>query len=106
MNAKINKDNAKFYVFENSTYKEVEGITLTTQTKLKLVNGYDKSQTYLKAMVEVDNEIRVGYIHLDDVAVSGVSLETILAVVILLVCSAVGGIVIYKVMKKRRDSEV
>lgn len=100
-NAKINKDNAKFFIRDEDKYIEVDGTTLNTETKVKLVDGYDKSKTYLKAMVEIGDRIEVGYLHINDIEVSKISVETILAIVIFAFCSISGGITIYKVTKKK-----
>ena len=104
-NAKIKNDNA--YVFEydqiTNSYNKVN-ISLNKNTKIKILDGYDKNKTYTYiSFYNEDDDIVSYYVKTTDISVDGINYSVIVAISTLITCAVIIYIVFrlkYKKIKK------
>lgn len=105
-NAKIKNDNA--YVFEydqiTNSYNKVN-ISLNKNTKIKILDGYDKNKTYTYiSFYNEDDDIVSYYVKTTDISVDGINYSVIVAISTLITCAVIISIVFGLKGKKRKKS--
>ena len=105
-NAKIKNDNA--YVFEydqiTNSYNKVN-ISLNKNTKIKILDGYDKNKTYTYiSFYNEDDDIVSYYVKTTDISVDGINYSVIVAISTLRTCAVIISIVFGLKGKKRKKS--
>ena len=105
-NAKIKNDNA--YVFEydqiTNSYNKVN-ISLNKNTKIKILDGYDKNKTYTYiSFYNEDDDIVSYYVKTTDISVDGINYSVIVAISTLITCAVIIYIVFGLKGKKRKKS--
>ncbi len=105
-NAKIKNDNA--YVFEydqiTNSYNKIN-ISLNKNTKIKILDGYDKNKTYTYiSFYNEDDDIVSYYVKTTDISVDGINYSVIVAISTLITCAVIISIVFGLKGKKRKKS--
>ena len=105
-NAKIKNDNA--YVFEydqiTNSYNKIN-ISLNKNTKIKILDGYDKNKTYTYiSFYNEDDDIVSYYVKTTDISVDGINYSVIVAISTLITCAVIISIVFGLKRKKRKKS--
>ena len=102
-NAKIKNDDAVLYDLQNETYTP-NGKTLKKDTKVRILDGYDKNKEFTYISYQTDNgDIFYSYIKTIDLYVEGINYSVIVAVSTLVACISVLLIVFgFKGKKKKK----
>lgn len=104
-NAKTNKQ-CYIYSYDSDNQYQKTDIVLQEGQKVRLINGYNKNEDYLKIQYEgQDGDLDYGFIKTSDIAVSGISTTTISTIIIIVTTISLALIIfgIGKNKKKKKD---
>lgn len=105
-NAKIKNDNAYVFAYDQITnsYNKIN-ISLNKNTKIKILDGYDKNKTYTYiSFYNEDDDIVSYYVKTTDISVDGINYSVIVAISTLITCAVIISIVFGLKGKKRKKS--
>lgn len=106
-NAKLNAD-SEIYNFIDGEYQQLkingQEITLSKDTKIKLLEKYDKNKTYSQISFYYENEIRTGYVLTKNIQVSGFNYYFLIAIFLIVIIASTVIPIVVKNWKKNKKS--
>lgn len=106
-NAKLDAD-SEIYNFVDGEYQKLkingQEITLSKDTKIKLLEKYDKNKTYSQISFSYENEIRTGYVLTKNIQVSGFNYYFLIAIFLIVIIASTVIPIVVKNWKKNKKS--
>lgn len=106
-NAKLNAD-SEIYNLVDGEYQKLkingQEITLSKDTKIKLLEKYDKNKTYSQISFSYENEIRTGYVLTKNIQVSGFNYYFLIAIFLIVIIASTVIPIVVKNWKKNKKS--
>lgn len=106
-NAKLNAD-SEIYNLVDGEYQKLkingQGITLSKDTNIKLLEKYDKNKTYSQISFSYENEIRIGYVLTKNIQVSGFNYYFLIAIFLIVIIASTVIPIVVKNWKKNKKS--
>lgn len=90
------------YVYEkiNNVYYQLNTITISQNQRIRILNGYDKSQEYTFVSFTNSNSIDSYYVKTNNIKPDGLDMSILMAISLIIISISIGGI-LFKIINKK-----